>query len=109
ALAESEKRFRLAQQYAGVGVFDIDLTEESALHSPESAALFGVPWHPGAYRLPDFVDRVGQSQLREMRTKLFRSAVDEAPFEMTLRVCMPDRRIRWIRLHGRYDPYEERP
>ncbi|MFZ5792938.1 MAG: ATP-binding protein [Pseudomonadota bacterium] len=109
ALSESEKRFRLAQQYAGVGVFDINLTEESALHSPESAALFGVPWHPGAYRLSEFVDRIGQSQLHEMRAKLFRSAVDEAPFEMSLRVSMPDRRIRWIRLHGRYDPYEERP
>ncbi|WP_164034132.1 hypothetical protein, partial [Serratia marcescens] len=67
ALAESEKLLRLAQEAAGVGVWEIDLVRGGSRHSPQSARLFGLEWHESEYRMADVADRLGTEQVAELR------------------------------------------
>src|SRR4029077_20890050 len=51
-LRESEERFRLATQSAGVGILDYDVIADKSTWSPEVCAVLGVP--PGG--LPTLAD-----------------------------------------------------
>lgn len=109
ALQESEKLLRLAQEAAGVGVWQIDLIRGGSRHSPESARLFGLEWHEGTYRMADVADRLGVDQVIELRKAIVNARRIRGPLEMTLQLTMPDGESRWVTLQGRYDGHDGRP
>lgn len=109
ALEESEKLLRLAQEAAGVGVWEINLIRGGSRHSPESARLFGLEWHEGEYRLADVADRLGIDQVIELRKAIVHARRTQGPLDMTLRLTMADGEIRWVTLQGRYDPHNGQP
>ncbi|HWU96461.1 MAG TPA: PAS domain S-box protein [Sphingomonas sp.] len=109
ALEESEQLLRLAQEAAGVGVWQINLIRGGSRHSPESARLFGLDWHEGEYRLADVADRLGGDQVIELRKAIVHARRTKGPLDMTLRLTMADGAIRWVTLQGRYDPHNGQP
>lgn len=109
ALEESEKLLRLAQEAAGVGVWEINLIRGGSRHSPESARLFGLEWHEGEYRLADVADRLGVDQVIELRKAIVNARRTHGPLDMTLRLTMADGETRWVTLQGRYDPHNGQP
>jgi PAS domain S-box-containing protein len=109
ALSESEKRLRLAQEAAGVGVWEIDLARGGARHSPESARLFGVPWRDSGYRMSDFETRLGDAQIAQLRVAIQQARETRGPLDMTLLLSLPDGEQRWVNLQGSYDPHDGNP
>jgi len=109
ALQESEKLLRLAQEAAGVGVWQIDLIRGGSRHSPESARLFGLEWHEGTYRMADVADRLGVDQVIELRKAIVHARRTRGPLEMTLQLTLPDGESRWVTLQGRYDAHDGQP
>ncbi|MET0309056.1 MAG: PAS domain S-box protein [Sphingomonas sp.] len=109
ALSESEKRLRLAQEAAGVGVWEIDLVKGGSRHSPESARLFGVPWRDGAYRMVDFEHRLGEAQVARLRVAIEQARRMNGPLDMTLSLNLPDGEQRWVNLQGSYDAHDGNP
>ncbi len=109
ALSESEKRLRLAQEAAGVGVWEIDLVRGGSRHSHESARMFALPWREGEYRMADFTERLGEAQVAELRAAIRDAGSTRGPLELTLQLALPDGGTRWVHLHGSYDPHDGRP
>ncbi|MEI9852308.1 MAG: PAS domain S-box protein [Sphingomonas sp.] len=110
ALTESEKRLRLAQDAAGVGVWEIDLANGGTHQSPQSARLFDLdPRADGIYGSADFADRVGNDQLEALLAAIAAAGEARGPLDTTLRLVRRDGAVRWIRLHGDYDRAEDRP
>lgn len=109
ALSESEKRLRLAQEAAGVGVWEIDLVRGGSRHSPESAQMFALPWREGEYRMADFVHLLGEAQVAELRGAIREATRSQGPLEMTLRLDLPEGGNRWVHLHGSYDHHDGHP
>ena len=109
ALEESERLLRLAQEAAGVGVWEIDLERGGSRHSPQSARLFGLEWREGEYRMADVAERLGTEQVAELRKAIASARRIRGPLDMTLRLTMPGGEIRWVTLQGRYDPHDGQP
>ncbi len=109
ALSESEKRLRLAQEAAGVGVWEIDLVHGGARHSPESAHMFGVEWRHGTYRMVDFADILGDAQIAVLRQAIATARREQGPMELTFKLSLRDGGERWVRLHGSYDAHDGEP
>ncbi|MDQ0251141.1 PAS domain S-box-containing protein [Sphingomonas kyeonggiensis] len=109
AMEESEKLLRLAQEAAGVGVWEINLIRGGSRHSPQSARLFGLEWHEGEYRMADVADRLGVDQVIELRKAIVHARKTQGPLDMTLQLTMPDGESRWVTLQGRYDPHDGQP
>jgi len=109
ALEASERLLRLAQEAAGVGVWEINLVRGGSRHSPQSARLFGLEWHDGEYRMADVADQLGVDQLIDLRKAIVRARRTQGPLDMSLRLTMPDGNIRWVTLQGRYDPHDGQP
>ena len=67
----AEARLRLAQEAAGVGVWEITLDDGQLHHSPESAALFGLAFSPTPLDLnalaPVLGTQLGQTLVVENR------------------------------------------
>jgi PAS domain S-box-containing protein len=109
AMEASEKLLRLAQEAAGVGVWEINLVGGGSRHSPESARLFGLEWHEGVYRMADVAQQMGVDQVIDLRKAIARARRTKGPLEMTLRLTMPEGETRWVTLQGRYDPDNGEP
>ncbi|WP_213982183.1 PAS domain S-box protein [Sphingomonas sp. dw_22] len=109
ALSESEKRLRLAQEAAGVGVWEIDLKNGGSRHSPQSARLFGLPWRNGPYRMADFENRLGEEQVAQLRKAIDEASRTHGLLDMTLMLHFPDDEPRWVNLQGRYDRHDGHP
>lgn len=109
ALIDSEKRLRLAQEAAGVGVWEIDLVRGGSRQSPESARMFGLAWRPEPYRMADFADVLGPIQIAALRDAIGAASKGKGGLELTFRLFLPKGEGRWVRLHGRYDPNDGKP
>jgi len=109
AMEASEKLLRLAQEAAGVGVWEINLVGGGSRHSQESARLFGLEWHEGEYRMADVAKQLGVDQVVDLRKAIGTARRNKGPLDMTLRLTMPDGDTRWVTLQGRYDPHDGEP
>lgn len=109
ALEASEKMLRLAQEAAGVGVWQIDLVKGGSLQSPETARMFGLEWRDGEFRMADVAAQMGEAQVLELRKAIGRARQDQGPLEMTLELTHANGETRWVTLQGRYDPHDGNP
>jgi len=108
ALSESEKRLRLAQDAAGVGVWEIAF-DGTMHHSPESAALFGLAWHAGEYALDDLGVLLGTVQVAALREAVDAAARENGTLELTLKLTDTEGGDRWVRLYGSQAPHHGQP
>ena len=102
ALREREAILTMAEQSAGIGVWDIDLTTSTARATPQFFRIMG---------LEATTDAVPMERLRGLRhpddrervLAGFRQAVDSGndAYEMEYRIIRPDGQVRWIFGRGR--------
>ncbi len=99
ALRESEERLRLAQDTAGVGVFDFDLASGRLTWSASLERIYGVaPGAVGRYEdwrrcvHPDDVDRVEREWRRAVETG--------RPMELEFRIVRASGDVRWVSAKG---------
>ncbi len=94
---ESEYRLSLAQEAAGVGVFDWDLVDEHVFWTPELCKIFGIPAaaYDNSYRAwARFVHPEDLDQLEQVFAELLESERTEAHWEYRIR--RPDGEERWL-------------
>jgi len=109
ALEDSEKMLRLAQEAAGVGMWEIDLIQGGSRQSPETARMFGLEWREGDVRMADIAPRVGEAQVLQFRKAIGHALKTEGSLDMTLELTMANGEMRWVSLQGRYDAHDGKP
>ena len=110
ALAESETRLRLAQDGAGVGVWEHRFTDNQTFHSPVSQRLHDLePRESGCYGPDETFDRFDAGD-RDRMQELVRSAVVQRNTqEITLRRAVRAGGHRWLRSIFRFDDSRGEP
>ncbi|MBO9713459.1 PAS domain S-box protein [Sphingomonas sp.] len=107
ALRESEARFRLAQEAAGVGVWEIDLDRDVAIHSPVSQRMNVLPERAdGVYTRRELEAHFGPELSAEVAANLA-DAIQGSSYDSTYRLNPPDGITRWVRAIGRHEPDED--
>ncbi|NYT39986.1 PAS domain S-box protein [Sphingomonas sp. R-74633] len=109
ALEKSEKMLRLAQEAAGVGMWEIDLIDGGSRQSPETARMFGLEWREGEYRMADIAAPMGEAQVLALRQAIGNARKSEGPLDMTLALTLPGGEARWVTLQGHYDAHDGHP
>jgi diguanylate cyclase (GGDEF)-like protein/PAS domain S-box-containing protein len=101
ALRESEERFRLAAEAAGLGVWDYDLTNDRREWSDRLREIFGIAHdvEPGLAAAEACVHPADRAEFtRQMRQA---RADDVARFEVSYRIVRAsDGAVRWVTMNG---------
>ncbi|HEY2009055.1 MAG TPA: ATP-binding protein [Rhizomicrobium sp.] len=104
ALAESEARWRLAQELAGVGTWFFHGKAGTGYFSPLSQKHFGLRPDPaGSYGLADIPSQMG-SAFGVFDSEIRRAVRENATFDFKLAVGGDGNETRWIRVLGGHDP-----
>jgi two-component system, cell cycle sensor histidine kinase and response regulator CckA len=94
ALAHSEERFRLAQEGARMGTWDVDLTTGAATWSNGLRQLFGVgPEAPTGFA--DFVALIHPDDRDAVAQRVAEAETAAKEFEIECRILRPDGGVRW--------------
>lgn len=109
ALEQSEKMLRLAQEAAGVGMWEIDLIKGGSRQSPETSRMFGLEWRESEFRMADVAPQMGEVQVQELRDAIASARESQGPLDMTLELTLPGDEARWVTLQGRYDAHDGNP
>jgi len=95
ALRTSERRLRIAQEGAQVGLWEWDLRKDQLYWSPEYERLYGIA--PGGMRSTKYWrSRVHPDDLPRVDEAWNRHFVHGDPFEVEFRVCRGDGETRWM-------------
>jgi PAS domain S-box-containing protein len=95
ALRTSERRLRIAQEGAQVGLWEWDLRKDQLYWSPEYERLYGIA--PGGMRSTKYWrSRVHPEDLPRVDEAWNRHFVHGDPFEVEFRVCRGDGETRWM-------------
>ena len=93
-LAQSEERFRLAQEGARVGTWDVDLLTGVTTWSDGLRTLYGVgPDYPADFE--HFARLVHPDDREEVRRRTLEAYTRGADFEIECRIVLPDGELRW--------------
>jgi two-component system, cell cycle sensor histidine kinase and response regulator CckA len=93
-LARSEERFRLAQEGARVGTWDIDLLAGTTTWSDGLRTLYGVgPDYPADFE--HFAQLLHTDDRDEVRRRTLDAYTRGSDFEVEYRVVLPDGQVRW--------------
>ena len=104
ALAESEARWRLAQELAGVGTWVFYEKVGTSYFSPLSQKHFGLRPDPaGSYGLAEIQAQLG-SAFGVFDSEIQRAVRENATFDFRLAIGCAQNETRWIRVLGGYDP-----
>ena len=104
-LRESEERWELAGQIAGIAPWSFDARSGELTLSPKAREMFGIRGE-GAARIEDWAARIHPDDAERIRREMQQSMAPEGRdtrFERNYRVLMPDGRVRWIGSRGRID------
>jgi len=107
ALAESEARWRLAQEVAGVGTWEFHEKKGTSYFSAISQAHFGLqPRAGGLYLFADVREQLGAT-FQAFNEEFLRAVTGRSNFDFRLPI-LPGRdsgedKVRWIRVLGGYD------
>ena len=96
-IGETEERLRLANEAAGIGIFDIDLTTATAHYSPELSAILGIP-HFAAVPLQLAFQRIHREDVGRVLAQ-FQSAQQsdsDRRLLMEFRFVRPGGEVRWM-------------
>jgi PAS domain S-box-containing protein len=100
-LEASEQRFKLAQQSAGLGVWDWDMVNGHLDWSPELFVLFGLE-PKGTQPTFDLWDKVlHPDDTDEARLRLEKSIDQDKMLDSEYRIIFSDGQVRWIKALGR--------
>jgi PAS domain S-box-containing protein len=100
ALKESEQRLSLALDSAQIGMWDLDLTTDTAVRSLRHDQIFGYSSAVPTWGVAMFMTHVVHED-REAVRRAFERAFASGNFEMDCRIAWPDDSIHWISEKGR--------
>jgi len=100
ALKESEERFGLALDSAQIGMWDLDLTTDTAVRSLKHDQIFGYSSPVPKWGVAIFLTHVLPDD-REMVERAIERARTSGDLEMECRIVWPDQSIHWISSKGR--------
>ena len=102
ALRSSEMRLTLAQEAAGIGVWDWNLLDNAMQWSPEIFALLEIEADPaGAPRLAMWFRALHRDDRRRASETIRRAAMEAQPFSIDFRLRPREGNApRWIRSRG---------
>lgn len=104
ALAESERRLRLALEASRTGVWEIDLQQMLLYHSEESARLFRQKWTEEPIPVESLIRILAKDQFELLITSVTRAARDDGILDCTIRSSAAGERETWLRLYGSCEP-----
>lgn len=106
ALRESEARVRLAQEAAGVGIWELDVATGISRLSPTSLAMHGLPPGDGRIAHTEWA-RLLMPEHRDEAIARVQSCIEEGTlYDYVFCVTPPDGEVRWIHGLGRAE-YDE--
>ncbi|HEX2116344.1 MAG TPA: response regulator [Alphaproteobacteria bacterium] len=100
ALAESEERFRLAQEAAGVGTWDWHLADGVIRWSDKQWDLHGLQKAPKGPDFEAWIDAIDAEDRERVRAALKSTKDVGASCEIEYRVLLPGGRLRWLATRG---------
>ncbi|HEX6226749.1 MAG TPA: PAS domain-containing protein, partial [Chryseolinea sp.] len=95
-LEELEERARIAVESAGLGTFDLDYKTGIIITTKRFANIFGFD---ACVQLSDYLSRIHPDDL-PIRNAAELEAFETGKFQYEVRLVMPDRSCRWIRVNG---------
>jgi len=95
-LEELEERARMAIESAGLGTFDLDYKTGTIITTKRFANIFGFD---ASVQLSDYLSRIHPDDL-PIRNAAELQAYETGKFQYEVRLLMPDRSFRWIRVNG---------
>jgi PAS domain S-box-containing protein len=98
-LLKSEATLSLAVNTARFGVFEIDFKNQSLVHSPRTAEIFGL--NPARQWPLDFMLNMYHPDDLPGREEAFERAVLTGDLFYEIRILWPDNSVHWIRLNGK--------
>ncbi len=102
-LRRSEERLELAQEAAGVGMWDYDFAGNVLQWSSTHHALFGSTADASANMFDMFWSAVDPADRRRLRRDLRRARLRAGTMEAEYRIRRPDGEVRWIASRGRVE------
>jgi PAS domain S-box-containing protein len=95
----SEERFRLSQEYAGLGTWDWDIATGDLYWSAQVRPLFGIPEEARAsYEL--FLSSMPPEDRTLVEKAVGQTLDTGAPYEVAHRIIRPDGSLRWVKERG---------
>jgi PAS domain S-box-containing protein len=101
ALLDTERRLRLAQSVAPMGVWELDLVTNTGQASSEYFALYGLPPDHPPLTLPEWLDLLHPDDRSRMDDTLRRSLHETHFWDTEFRVVWPDGTVHWLLGKGR--------
>ncbi|HVP11550.1 MAG TPA: PAS domain S-box protein, partial [Phycisphaerae bacterium] len=99
-LRQAHERLALAQQSAGAGMWDWDLTTEKLEWSPEMFRLFGLDPAQAHATFDTWRASVHPEDRRIAEERIERSLEDRMPLASEYRIVLPGGQVRWINAMG---------
>jgi PAS domain S-box-containing protein len=100
AVRESEERLRLAQQGAGLGIWEANLVNGTVSASGDMEVRFGHPDGAATGATATFADRVHPADRARVQRAVEAAIENRAAFDIDFRVQLPDGSIRWVNCKG---------
>ena len=97
---ESEARTRLAVSSAHLGMYEVNLEDQSFVHSPRLLEIFGLETNQ-QWPYKQFIDAILPED-RPIRAGAHEASKQTGELFFEVRIQRPDASIRWIRLNGKY-------
>jgi two-component system, sensor histidine kinase and response regulator len=100
-LRQSAERLELAQEAAGFGIWEKDMSSDFVILSAGAAVLSGLPAGTKRATVPELQDRIHPDD-RARAQEITETAIDNrASFQTEFRVRLTDGSYRWRRIQGR--------
>jgi PAS domain S-box-containing protein len=100
AIRLTDRELRLAEEIAGIGIFELDLTSGHWLTTPHLASLFGLGALSGSQTLADWEQAIAADDRPKLRAAIT-SADQEGTLDVEFRVTHPDGNVRWLAAKGK--------
>ncbi len=95
-LQASERRFQMALQAGGLGVFEHTLPDDRLFVSREFCQIVGLPVQTSISH-DEWIGQVHADDRGHVLARMQRMVAEQAALDLEYRLCLPDGKVRWIR------------
>jgi PAS domain S-box-containing protein len=100
ALADSQERLRLAQEAAGIGSWDWDLTTSAVRWSDSEWRLYGEASKSTGLSFDEWMQFIHPDDRGRLKAAIGQAVATKGRFEAEYRVCRPDDAVKWLASRG---------
>jgi PAS domain S-box-containing protein len=96
ALKASEQRLELAQEAAGMGMYDWDIVRDQAVCNERYFRLFGLEPQENMLSTDDWTAMVHPDDRERVLSEVARTLEEKTPYDTEYRILLPDKSVRWV-------------